>query len=123
MINTHIIKFAADTSNYGIKKNSNYVATCKNKICGDKITVELEISKKTIKKMSYETDSCIFCQASASLLSKSIKNKNIHTNTLSMSLDSTIKNKNFKELLKNKERINCIMLPFEALQKAINNTK
>ena len=123
MISQQIIKFAADTSNYGIKKNSNFVATSKNKICGDKITVELVIKKKVIKKMSYETESCVFCQASASLLSKSIKNKNVNTNTLSSILNIPVKNKNFKKLLKNKERINCIMLPFEAFQKAINSTK
>ena len=123
MINQQVIKFASDTSNYGIKKKSNFVATSKNKICGDKITVELEIKKKTIKKMSYETESCVFCQASASLLSKSIKNKNTNTNKLSLILDVTKKNKNFKELLKNKQRISCIMLPFEALHKAINNNR
>ena len=123
MISQHIIKFAADTSNYGIKRNSNFVATIKNKLCGDKITVELEITKKIIKEMNYETVSCVFCQASASLLSKSIKNKNTKMKPLSTILDTTIKNKNFKILLKNKERINCIMLPFEALQKAINIAK
>jgi nitrogen fixation NifU-like protein len=123
MINPHIIKFAADTSNYGIKKKSNFVATIKNRFCGDRITVELEITKKIIKKMNYETESCVFCQASASLLSKSIKNKNTKLKPISLILDATIKNKNFKKLLKNKERINCIMLPFVALQKAINNAK
>ena len=121
MINQQVIKFAADTANYRIKKNSNFVATCKNKICGDKITVELEITKKIIKKMNYETESCIFCQASASLLSKSVKNKDI--TSLSKVLDSAMKNNNFKKLLNNKERVNCVMLPFITLQKAINNTK
>ena len=121
MISQQVIKFAADTANYGIKKNSDFVATSKNKICGDKITVEVEIKKKLIKKMNYETESCIFCQASASLLSKSIRNKSIKI--MPLILDTTIKNKNFKELFKNKERINCIMLPFEALQKAVYNTK
>mgnify|MGYP006215806135 FL=1 len=120
MISQEVIKIASDTSNYGIKRNSIFVATKKNKFCGDKITVELEIKKKIIKKMNYETESCVFCQASASLLSKLIKNKK--TNMLSLILESTIKRKKFKQLLKNKERINCIMLPFEALQKAINNT-
>ena len=121
MISEQVIKFAADTSNYGLKKNSNFIATCKNKICGDKITVELEIKKKNIKKMSYETESCVFCQASASLLSKSVKDKD--TNSLSILLDNTIKNNNFKKLLDYKERINCVMLPFITLQKAINNSK
>ena len=120
MINQQIIKIAADTSNYGIKKNTNFISTSRNKICGDKITVELEIKKNVIKKMSYETESCVFCQASASLLSKSIKNKN--TKTLTTFIGTIKKNKTFKKLLEKKERINCIMLPFEALQKAINNT-
>ena len=71
--------------------------------------------------MNYETESCVFCQASASLLSKSIKNKD--KNKLEAILDMAIKNKNFRKLLANKGRINCIMLPFEALQKAIYNTK
>ena len=123
MINQQVIKFAADTSNYGIKKKSNFVATSKNKNCGDKITVELEKKKKIIKNMRYETESCVFCQASASLLSKLIKNKNSNTNRLSLVLDVTKKNKNFKKLLKNKQRISCIMLPFEALHKAINNNR
>ena len=120
MINQQIIKIAADTSNYGIKNNKNFISTSRNKICGDKITVELEIKKNIIKKMSYETESCVFCQASASLLSKSIKNKN--TKKLTIFIGTIKKNKTFKKLLEKKERINCIMLPFEALQKAINNT-
>ena len=44
-----------------------------------------------IKRMNYETESCVFCQASASLLSKSIKNKD--KNKLSLHLDKTMKNK------------------------------
>ena len=120
MINSQIIKFAADTSNYGLKKKSKFVATSKNKICGDIITVELEIIRNIIKSMNYETESCVFCQASASLLSKSIRNRSVKT--LPLFLDTTIKNKNFKELFKNKERINCIMLPFEALQKAVRGS-
>jgi len=122
MINQQIIKLASDTSNYGIKKGSNFIATSKNKICGDKIIIQLEIKKRIIKKMNYETESCVFCQASASLLSKSIKNKNIDTKSLSKVLNDTIQNKNFKKLLNIKQRISCVMLPFDALQKLINNT-
>ena len=43
MISPEIIKIASDTSNYGIKKNSDLVATSKNRICGDKITIEIEV--------------------------------------------------------------------------------
>ena len=121
MISHSIIKFAADITNYGLRKNSNYIATCKNKICGDKITVEVEIKRKIIKKMNYETESCVYCQASASLLSKYVKNK--ETNLLSFALETAKKEKNFRQLFENKGRNNCIMLPFVALKKAINYTK
>ena len=77
MISSEIIKIASDTSNYGIKKNSDHIATSKNKLCGDKITIEIVVSNSKIDRMFYETESCIFCQASASLLSKIIKKSNI----------------------------------------------
>jgi len=133
MISEEIIKIASDTSNYGIKENSNLIATSKNKICGDKITIEIEVSKNKIDKMYYETESCIFCQASASLLSKIIKNCNIENlrndiNELNMThkhkkIVLKKKYKPFRKLFqqKYKERFSCILLPFDALLKAANN--
>ena len=134
MINLEIIKIAADTSNYGIKKNLDFVATSKNSICGDIITIGIEINNNKIEKMSYETESCIFCQASASLLSKIIKKSNVENlrndiNDINMShknkkISLKRKYKPFRKLfqLKYKERFNCILLPFNALLKVINNT-
>ena len=133
MISPEIIKIASDTSNYGIKKNSDLVATSKNRICGDKITIEIEVLNNKIQKMSYETESCIFCQASASLLSKIIKKSNIESvkndvNEISMSYKSkkiTLKKKYkpFRKLFqqKYKERYECILLPFNTLLKVVND--
>jgi nitrogen fixation NifU-like protein len=132
MISPEIIKIASDTSNYGVRKDSNLIATSKNTICGDKITVEIEILNDKVEKMSYETESCVFCQASASLLSKVIKKSNI------MNLQSDVeeinmlhkkrkiilkrKYKPFRKLFqqKHKARFNCILLPFNALLKVVN---
>ena len=77
MISPEIIKIASDTSNCGIKEDSSFTATAKNKICGDIITVEIKIFNNKVERMSYNTESCIFCQASASLLSRVIKRSNI----------------------------------------------
>ena len=132
MISTEIIKIAADTGNCGINKNSDLIATSKNKFCGDKITIEIEVFKNKIEKMSYETESCIFCQASASLLSKIIKKANIDNltediNEINMSYKNTKivlkkKYKPFRVLFqqKYKERFTCILLPFNALLKVVN---
>ena len=133
MISTEIIRIAADTSNSGINKNSNLIASSKNKFCGDKITIEIEIFKNKIEKMSYETESCVFCQASASLLSKIIKKSNIDSlredvNEINMSYKRKKivlkkKYKPFRVLFqqKYKERYSCILLPFNALLKVVNN--
>jgi nitrogen fixation NifU-like protein len=133
MISPEIIKIASDTSNCGIKNNSNLVATSKNKICGDMITIEIEISNNKIDRMYYETESCIFCQASASLLSKIIKKSNIENirndvNGINMSRKNKKiilkkKYKPFRKLFQQKynERFDCILLPFNALLKVVNN--
>jgi len=132
MISPEIIKIASDTVNSGIKKNSDFIATSKNKICGDKITIEIEISNNKVERMSYETESCIFCQASASLLSKIVKKSNVENlrkdvNDINISYKSKKiilkkKYKPFRKLFQQKyrERYSCILLPFNALLKAVN---
>ena len=132
MINREIIRIASDTSNYGIKKNSNLISTSKNKICGDKITIEIEIENNKIERMSYETESCIFCQASASMLSSIVKKSNIEILRKDISeINSSDRRKGivlrkkyklFRKLFqqKYKERFDCILLPFNALLKVVN---
>ena len=132
MISSEIIKIASDTSTCGIRKNSNFIATSKNKICGDIITVEIEIFNNKVERMSYDTESCIFCQASASLLSKIIKKSNIENlrndvNEINFSHKNKKivlkrKYKPFRKLFqqKYKERFSCILLPFNALLKIMN---
>ena len=134
MISEEIIKIASDTSNSGIRNKSNLIGTAKNKICGDKITIEIEVFKNKIEKMSYETEACIFCQASASLLSKIIKKANIDNLTDDMNeINMSYKNKKivlkkkykpFSVLFqqKYKERFTCILLPFNALLKVVNDS-
>ncbi len=131
MINLKIIHLAANTTNYGLKKNSTHFASCKNKICGDKIKIEINSNGLKVKDMRYETESCIFCQASASILSRIIKSmpvKNLKKEVLNIydSFDNenfTLPKKynSFRPLInkKNKNRLECIMLPFNALLKAL----
>ena len=131
MINLKIINLAANTEYYGLKKNSTHYAYCKNKICGDKIKVEINSNGVKIKEMRYETESCIFCQASASILSKvvgsiPVKNlkkeiKNIYSFFEKEDVVLPRKYNLFKPLInrKNKNRLECIMLPFNAILKAL----
>jgi nitrogen fixation protein NifU and related proteins len=131
MITKEIIKIASDTKNIGLTNNYNFKSSLKNSICGDKIKLELTIKNLKINSMKYEIESCVYCEASASLLAKKVKNLNINsaikdinrikeiTQNNKFSLPANFKD--FKVLInkKNINRLNCINLPFDAVLKAL----
>ena len=130
MITKEIIKIASNTKNVGLTRKYNFKSSLKNRICGDKIKLELTVKNSKINSMKYETESCIYCEASASLLASKIKNENISTIIKDLkSLKNIVKNnfnypdnfKDFKMLMKKKNlnRISCITLPFDAVLKAL----
>ena len=131
MITKEIINIASNTSNVGLNNNYSHKISLKNKLCGDKITVELIVSNKRILSMKYVTESCIYCEASASLLSKKIKRLNVQTIKNDFSNLKKILKKgeikipekfsDFKKLFNsdNFSRFNCIFLPFDAVIKAL----
>ena len=131
MINKEIIRIASNTSNVGLNNKYSHKISLKNKLCGDKITLELIVTKQKIMSMKYETESCIYCEASASLLSKKIKKLNIQTiKNDFIDLKKILKNKEikipkkfteFKKLFNsdNFNRYNCLFLPFDAVIKAL----
>tara|TARA_Y200000002_G_scaffold355934_1_gene337319 strand:+ start:1630 stop:2031 length:402 start_codon:yes stop_codon:yes gene_type:complete len=131
MISREIIRIATDTSNVGLKNKYSHKISLRNTICGDKITLELIANKKKISSMKYETESCLYCEASASLLSKKIKKLSIQTikndfislKKISKANEIKIPRKfaEFDKLLNsdNFNRFGCIFLPFDAVIKAL----
>ena len=77
MIDKIIFKIASNTENFGFLDNHTHTSSLKNSICGDNIKIYLLIKEDKIIKFKYEGDNCIYCQASASLLSKNTKNKSV----------------------------------------------
>ena len=130
MIDRRIIKIASNTKYAGLKNDFTHKSTLKNSLCGDSIKVEFIANKSKIKSMRYETESCILCEASASLLASKIyrfKLKDLKKDLVNIKKIKKDKNLNFplkfkelKQLLNKKtlKRINCVILPMEALLKA-----
>ena len=77
MINSKIIKIASYSSNTGLKNKYTHRSSIKNSLCGDFIKTEFIVNKRKIVSMRYETESCVLCEASASLFSRKIKNTKI----------------------------------------------
>ena len=127
-----IIKFASDTENNRSIKNYTHQSKLKNSLCGDETQIELIIKKGKIISFGYKGKSCIYCQASASLLSKiSINTQISKIEELCYDAESyfdgdvkIIKKKwNSLDMLfksKNLSRKECILLPFKTLKKIVS---
>ena len=74
MIDKEIIKIASNTENHGKLDNHTHFSKLKNSICGDDMKIYLIIDEDRIANLKYECESCVYCQASVSLLSKNAKN-------------------------------------------------
>ncbi len=128
-----ILKIASDTNNCKSIKNHTHISKLKNPLCGDEIQIELIMEKNKIIDFGYQGKSCIYCNASANLLSKiSINEKKNKLNKLcddaKLYFDENSKiiekkwlflKKLFKK--KNLSRKECILLPFKTLKKIVSN--
>ena len=129
----NIIKIASDTSNNKVIKHYTDIAKQKNPLCGDHIEIKLNIYENQIIDFAYQTKSCVFCQASASMLSKkTIKKDIISTKNFLMIAEKLFENdkislnsdwKTLKKIFnkKNLSRKECLLLPVRALLKIIKH--
>ena len=128
-----ILQIAAETKNNKEIKNFTHKSKHKNPLCGDEIEISLVIKNLTILDMGYQSKSCIYCQASASLLSKLSINKSIEKiKEITTIVNSCFENKEIKfskdwkpleKLFDNKNisRKEYILLPFKTLSKALKS--
>ena len=128
-----IIKIASNTDNHRVLKNHTHNAKLKNPICGDEMEVSIKIAKDNIIDFGYQCKSCVYCQASVSLLSENIINKKIlNIKKLLKIVDSFFDKEDiifpkdwsiFKKIFnkKNISRKECLLLPFKTLKKALKS--
>ena len=132
MIDKEIIKIASNTENHGALDKHTHFSKLKNSICGDVMKIYLIIKNDKIENFKYECESCIYCQASVSLLSRSAKNKSIEKvkNFAKQAKNCFEKNtksfdKEWKEFDKimtknNISRKECLLLPLNTTLDALN---
>ena len=126
-----ILKIASNTENHKILNNRTHSSKRKNPICGDVMEISVKIVKNNIVDFGYQCNSCIYCQASVSLLSRNSINKSMITVKNLLNIAETffekenvifpkewsIFNKIFNK--KNISRKECLLLPFKTLTKAL----
>tara|TARA_Y100000590_G_scaffold367811_1_gene428080 strand:+ start:1987 stop:2385 length:399 start_codon:yes stop_codon:yes gene_type:complete len=130
-MNLRILEIASHTDNNKVLENATHYSKNKNPICGDEMEISLIIKNEIVKDIGYQCKSCVYCQASVSLLSRKIKNKKIDDikefiynaekifDGVKISLEKHWKD--FKEILnkKNFSRKECLLLPLRTVLKAL----
>jgi nitrogen fixation NifU-like protein len=61
--------------NYGTLAQASHHAVGHNPLCGDHISVELNLDRECIDCIAFEGESCAICKASASMMTAAIKGK------------------------------------------------
>ena len=126
-----ILEIASNTESNKELSGATHYSKNKNPLCGDEMEISLIVRDNIIKDMGYKCKSCIYCQASVSLLSRKIKNKKINEiksfiNTAENLFDDVKSSLNqhwndFIEIFnkKNISRKECLLLPLRTVLKAL----
>ena len=128
-----ILKIASDTENHKVLTDCTHSSKGKNPLCGDEMKISLEVKNNKVLDFAYQCKTCIYCQASASVLSKFSINKSLEKITeITAFVGEFFQNTNvkyprelkqFEKLFKKKNisRKECILLPFKTLAKALKS--
>ena len=127
-----ILEIASDTENHKNIKNYTHAAKSKNPLCGDEIEIKLVMKNEKLIDFGYQGKSCVYCQATASLLSKNLINSKKNKIKELCDYAKSFFNKEQESIekkwsllgklfdKKNISRKECILLPFNALKKSIS---
>ena len=123
-----ILKIASNTTNLKEIDIYTHKSEKKNPMCGDIVTIEINVKKNKIQDIGYKSKSCIYCQASASLLSNFLVNQKLEKARLILKSTKIFYNdENYiikgklKKIFnkKNYKRKECIYLPVRAISDAL----
>ena len=126
-----ILEIAAHTENNKVVENYTHKSKHKNPLCGDEMEISLIVKEDVVKDMGYQCKSCVYCQASVSLLSRKIKEKKVDDIKKFIRVGEQLFEdakvsmekhwKEFKEILdkKNLPRKECLLLPLRTIAKAL----
>jgi nitrogen fixation protein NifU and related proteins len=130
-----ILEIASDTENHKVVKNHTHQSKNKNPLCGDEMEISLIVKDNIVQDIGYQCKSCVYCQASVSLLSKWVMQAPIEKISDFVSNVEFFFDENFEQLKKinikdlkvfkkimnpeNISRKECLLLPFKTLSKAL----
>ena len=121
--------------NYGTLEHASHHAQGHNPLCGDHLSVALQLQGETIDQIAFQGESCAICKASASMMTAAVKGKTreqaqalsqeflaMTTGKLDLSQPNQIgRLAVFAGVRDLPTRVKCAILPWHTLQAAFNS--
>ena len=131
---TILLKHSKTPLYYGKLEHFTHMGEGFNPICGDAITIYLNMEGSTLKNISFESAACAICKASASIMLEQIQlislaqvadykaafNELLSQEDYVASIPMAEDFKAFKGILKFPARKTCALLPWDTLEKALD---
>ena len=127
-----ILSLAAENKKSNAIEDYNRSFEVKNPMCGDEVKVRLKLINNQIEDISAIVRGCALCEASAGLVVKLFKNKEMPSEKLTEEFLSWLNSSDqempktlqiemdiFKHIKEIKNRHKCITMPFEATVKSV----
>lgn len=110
-----ILEHWRNPQNWGVVKEADFAVDKYNPFCGDQIHLTGKINKGKIIEIKFSGEGCVISQASASILTEFVKNKEL-TEVEGFSQEDFL---SLLEIQLTVTRLNCALLAFSALQKGL----
>jgi|AraplaMF_Col_mMF_1032025.scaffolds.fasta_scaffold00156_56 nitrogen fixation NifU-like protein len=132
LYHTELVARAREAFGEGRLASATASITVDNPLCGDRVTLDLEKSHGTVKAIAHEVKGCLLCAASAATIAAFGQNRSpselreMATAAKALMKDGTPVPEQFSGLRvftpvhAAKSRRDCVLLPFEALAKALD---
>jgi nitrogen fixation protein NifU and related proteins len=128
-----ILEWSKRTDHTAGLENVHCRATVSNPLCGDRISVELELDGDVIKSMAFQARGCLLCKASGSILAERVSGLGIdELKGICSRLEGALKASDndpesfpegynlFFPVRLHKSRHSCVLLPFQAVITAVS---
>ncbi len=126
---TAFLKLAGRASGAGRLDAPDATATTHNPMCGDRITLDLQLDGDRITGIGYEIRACLVCQASTSIVGATAVGQTLgDMDAMKDALQAFLKDEtgapsDYGDFLPVRDHISrhtCVLLPYQAIQDAVS---
>ncbi len=128
-----ILGKAREATGAGTMEEPDAHVTVDNPVCGDRVTMEIRLSDNGVAAVAHKVRGCLLCEAAASVIGANAPGATraeiaaareavtaLIEDGVEIPADGWSELSIFQPVTAHKSRYNCVLLPFEALSRALD---